>query len=59
VRLIVITTITAVLGPLALSQDPLFKDMPDVLAFGLAIVTLLTPGAVRVLNATLINAKRD
>ena len=52
-RPIVMTTITTVMGllPLIIGRDPLFYGMANVIAFGLAIGTVLTLGAVPVLYA--------
>jgi multidrug efflux pump subunit AcrB len=60
VRPIVMTTITTVMGllPLILSRDPLFYGMANVIAFGLAIGTLLTLGAVPVLYAAFFKVQR-
>lgn len=60
VRPIVMTTITTVMGllPLILSRDPLFYGMANVIAFGLAIGTVLTLGAVPVLYAAFFKVKR-
>ena len=50
-RPIVMTTITTVLGlaPLIVSHDALFYGMASVMAFGLAVATVLTLGVVPVL----------
>ena len=50
-RPILMTTVTTILGlmPLILTKDPLFYGLACVLAFGLAIGTLLTLGVVPVL----------
>jgi multidrug efflux pump subunit AcrB len=54
------TTITTVMGllPLILSRDPLFYGMANVIAFGLAIGTVLTLGAVPVLYAAFFKVQR-
>ncbi|MFT2092216.1 efflux RND transporter permease subunit [Paraglaciecola sp. 2405UD69-4] len=53
-RPIIMTTITTVMGllPLIIGHDPLFYGMATVIAFGLAVGTVLTLGAVPVLYAT-------
>ena len=50
-RPIVMTTLTTILGlmPLIISRDPLFFGMATVIAFGLAVGTVLTLGFVPVL----------
>jgi multidrug efflux pump subunit AcrB len=60
VRPIVMTTITTVMGllPLIVSQDPLFYGMANVIAFGLAIGTVLTLGAVPILYAAFFKVER-
>lgn len=60
VRPIIMTTITTVMGllPLIISQDPLFYGMANVIAFGLAIGTILTLGAVPILYAAFFRVKR-
>jgi multidrug efflux pump subunit AcrB len=52
-RPITMTTITTVMGllPLIINKDPLFYGMANVMAFGLAIGTVLTLGVVPVLYA--------
>jgi len=47
-RPIAMTTITTVMGllPLIIGQDPLFYGMANVIAFGLAVGTILTLGVV-------------
>ncbi len=53
-RPIAMTTITTVMGllPLILGKDPLFYGMAGVIAFGLAIGTILTLGLVPIIYAT-------
>lgn len=59
-RPIAMTTITTVMGllPLILSRDPLFYGMANVIAFGLALGTVLTLGVVPVLYCTLFKVQR-
>ena len=61
VRPIAMTTITTVAGllPLILSHDPLFYGMACVIAFGLAVGTVLTLGAVPVLYASFFKVTQD
>ena len=61
VRPIAMTTITTVAGllPLILSHDPLFYGMASVIAFGLAVGTVLTLGVVPVLYAAFFKASRE
>lgn len=61
VRPIAMTTITTVAGllPLILSHDPLFYGMACVIAFGLAVGTVLTLGAVPVLYAAFFRVSRE
>ncbi|MER2493657.1 efflux RND transporter permease subunit [Catenovulum sediminis] len=60
-RPITMTTVTTILGlmPLILSKDPLFYGLAVVLAFGLAVGTVLTLGIVPVLYAMLFNDEAD
>jgi multidrug efflux pump subunit AcrB len=59
-RPIAMTTITTVMGllPLILSKDPLFYGMANVIAFGLAVGTVLTLGVVPVLYCALFKVER-
>ncbi|EWH12175.1 acriflavin resistance protein [Catenovulum agarivorans DS-2] len=59
VRPILMTTVTTILGlmPLILTKDPLFYGLACVLAFGLAIGTLLTLGVVPILYKILFSAQ--
>ncbi|MFQ3237033.1 MAG: multidrug efflux pump subunit AcrB, partial [Paraglaciecola sp.] len=59
-RPIAITTITTVMGllPLILSTDPLFYGMANVIAFGLAVGTVLTLGLVPVLYCLFFKVER-
>lgn len=58
-RPIVMTTLTTMLGllPLILSRDPLFYGMANVIAFGMALGTLLTLGLVPVVYTLLFRVK--
>ena len=58
-RPILMTTVTTVLGllPLILSADPLFYGLACVIAFGLAVGTVLTLGVVPVFYAMLFRVK--
>jgi multidrug efflux pump subunit AcrB len=60
-RPIIMSTVTTILGllPLIISQDALFFGMASVLAFGLAIGTLLTLGVVPVLYSLFFNIKKE
>jgi multidrug efflux pump subunit AcrB len=60
-RPITMTTITTVMGllPLIISRDPLFYGMANVIAFGLAVGTVLTLGFVPVLYASFFKLSRD
>ncbi len=60
-RPITMTTITTVMGllPLIISKDPLFYGMANVIAYGLAIGTVLTLAVVPVLYCGLYNIKSD
>ncbi|MGS2721129.1 efflux RND transporter permease subunit [Paraglaciecola aestuariivivens] len=60
-RPIMMTTITTVMGllPLIISQDPLFYGMANVIAFGLAVGTILTLGAVPIMYAALFKVKAN
>jgi multidrug efflux pump subunit AcrB len=53
------TTITTILGllPLIISRDPLFYGMANVLAYGLAVGTVLTLGFVPVLYTLLFRVE--
>ena len=59
-RPIMMTTITTILGlmPLIVFQDALFCGMASVLAFGLAIGTLLTLGVVPVLYCLVFRVRK-
>jgi multidrug efflux pump subunit AcrB len=59
-RPIVMTTITTIMGllPLILTQDPMFYGMACVIAFGLAIGTVLTLGIVPVLYASFYKVQK-
>lgn len=60
-RPIVMTTMTTIFGlmPLILSRDALFYGMASVIAFGLAVGTLLTLGVVPVLYTIFFGVKKD
>ena len=60
-RPIAMTTITTVMGlmPLIINKDPLFYGMANVMAFGLAIGTVLTLGVVPVLYAAFFKVVRQ
>ena len=60
-RPIAMTTITTVMGllPLIISKDPLFYGMANVIAFGLAIGTILTLGVVPVLYSAFYKVNTD
>ena len=58
-RPILMTTMTTVLGllPLIISADPLFYGLACVIAFGLAVGTVLTLGVVPVFYALFFRVK--
>ncbi|MEM7694076.1 MAG: efflux RND transporter permease subunit [Pseudomonadota bacterium] len=58
-RPILMTVITTVLGlmPLILSRDPLFYGFASVVAFGLAVGTVLTLGVVPILYAVFMRVR--
>jgi multidrug efflux pump subunit AcrB len=60
-RPIAMTTITTVMGllPLIIGKDPLFYGMANVIAFGLAIGTILTLAVVPALYCSFYKIKRD
>ncbi len=60
-RPIAMTTITTIMGllPLIISQEPLFYGMASVIAFGLALGTVLTLGIVPVLYASFFRVKSE
>lgn len=57
-RPIVMTTVTTILGlmPLIVFEDPLFYGLASVMAFGLAVGTVLTLGVVPVLYSLVFGA---
>lgn len=58
-RPIIMTTITTILGllPLIIARDPLFYGMSTVIAFGLAVGTILTLGVTPVLYSLFFKVK--
>ena len=60
-RPIIMTTVTTILGllPLILARDPLFYGMSCVMAFGLAVGTVMTLGITPVLYSMMIRERQD
>jgi len=60
-RPIVMTTVTTVLGlvPLILFGGPLWYGMANVIAYGLALGTVLTLGVVPVLYSLMFDFRRE